>query len=54
MVTVTNLNGQVVLTQKSINKNQVNLDLNSLQKGVYFAVVKSENGLVATKKIVKL
>lgn len=47
-------NGQTVFTQLGINKNQVILNLSSVKKGVYFAVVKDKKGLIATKKIVKL
>ena len=53
-VVITSINGQVVFAHKSINKNEVILDLSSIKKGVYFAVIKNEKGLVATKKIVKL
>jgi hypothetical protein len=53
-IEITSINGQIVLAKSIINKNQATLNLSSLKKGIYLAVIKSENGLVATKKIVKL
>jgi hypothetical protein len=53
-VTISSLNGQVVFNQQQVKKNQITLNFNSLKKGVYFAVIKNEHGLVVTKKIVKL
>ncbi len=46
---ILNLLGQTVLTAK----NEETIDINHLEKGVYFLMVSNKNGLKAITKVVK-
>ena len=48
-----NLKGQSVLVANHINTNEIDLNLNSLQPGIYFAHVKTTTGL-QVQKVMKL
>lgn len=50
--TVYNMMGQTVLTQP-VSGNQFEMNLNSLQSGIYFVAVRNGNKLVGTQKMVK-
>ena len=53
MITIVNSSGQIVLNQEiATSGNQVNVNVESLSKGIYFVNLKSKNG-VKTVKIIK-
>jgi len=49
---ITSINGQLIFS-KEMEGSSHELDLSTLQKGVYFITIKSKS-LVTTKKIIKL
>jgi hypothetical protein len=52
-VSVYNIQGKVIKTVSEINSNTSEINLSSLQNGVYFVTILSENGDKLSKKIVK-
>jgi hypothetical protein len=50
---VYDIQGKVIKTVSGINSNTSKINLSSLQNGVYFISVVSENGEKLTKKVVK-
>lgn len=50
-VTIYNSNGQVVLEKESLQNNQI--DIKSLDRGIYFIHIKSINDINTTQKLVK-
>jgi hypothetical protein len=53
LVTVRNLMGQVVQNIE-LNDNEISVDLSHISSGNYFVTIKTDDGRLATKKIVKL
>jgi hypothetical protein len=53
LVTVRNLMGQVVRNIE-LNDNEISVDLSHISSGNYFVTIKTDDGRLATKKIVKL
>jgi hypothetical protein len=52
-VSVYDIQGKVIKTVSGLNSNTSEINLSSLQNGVYFVSITSENGGVLTQKIVK-
>ena len=48
-VTVTELNGQLVKSEKYPNSKNVRMDISNLSDGMYFVTVKSDNELKQVK-----
>ena len=51
ILTITNLNGQVILTKNVSGQTQTNLDLSTLNAGVYF-VQATANGTISTSRVI--
>ncbi|MCF8360894.1 MAG: T9SS type A sorting domain-containing protein [Prolixibacteraceae bacterium] len=51
---IKNISGKTVLTKSGINTGELKVDVSTLQNGIYFIELMSDNNVVYTKKLIKL
>ncbi len=52
-ISITDISGKNIRNLKSIQSNQLTIDVSELAKGIYFVEIITQNGLKQTKKIIK-
>lgn len=51
-ISIYSVSGQKMIEKKNVNGDNYKLNLSNLNNGIYFIVLKNENGIVTTQKIV--
>lgn len=54
-MTLLNVEGKIIQMQEieNLGAGNISFDLSTIESGIYFAALKTENGIVSTHKIVK-
>lgn len=53
LISITDVSGKNIRNLKSIQSNQLTIDVSELAKGIYFVEIITQNGLKQTKKLIK-